>query len=227
MLLHSLTLTGVGTPASGGGGGSFPTVSRSASDGYSGNNCGSSMVCTFSPAPASGVFLMSFVQDGTGASPGPLSNGTGSAWTQFGAAGKAWYKTANGAEPTSYQLTYFGVAKADSERISAVEITGVAGTPLDTWNATSASAVSPSITTSFANECVVSVILSSSSAGTDITVPAGWTLVRRDASGGIGGASAIGIAYKNFATAGATGTATWTLATGSAVYVYTIGVRSV
>jgi hypothetical protein len=227
MLLHSLTLTGVGTPASGGGGGSYPVVSRSASDSYSGNNCGSSMVCTFSPAPASGRLLLAFLRDGTGSSNGPPSNGTGTTWTQLGTSGRVWYAYTNSAQPTSYSITYYGVAKADSACFDMIEITGVAATPLDTWNATSASAVSPSITTSFVNEVVLSIIFSSSLAGTDLTVPSGWTLVRRDSSGGISGASAIGIAYKNFATAGATGTATWTLATGSADYVFTIGVRSV
>lgn len=208
----------VATPA-------YPVVSRSASDGDSGNNCGSSMVCTFSPAPAANTLLLSFLQDGTGATSGPPSNGSGTAWTQFGASGHAWRALCNASQPTDYTITYYGVAKADDACFSAIEMTGVYSTPIDAWSANASSASSPSVTTAFANETAISVIFSTSVSGTDLTAPAGWTLVRRDAHGSTSG-SAIGIAYKNYPTAGSTGSATWTLATGSPVYAFTITVRS-
>lgn len=226
-MIQSILLMGAGKATNSSGGGSaVPVVNRSTFTGDSGNNCGDAMNCVLSPAPASGRLLLAFLQDGTGASPGPPTNGTGTAWTQFGAAGKAWYCYTNSAQPTSYAITYYGVAKADSACWVLVEMTGVFSTPIDTFNATAGSAVSPSITTGFVYEKVISVVMSSSTATTDITEPAGWTSVIKDQHGGFSGSSAIGVASKDFLATGATGTATWTLATGSPSYVFTIGVRS-
>lgn len=208
-------------------GNAVPVVNRTAFTGDSGNNCGDAMNCVLSPAPASGRLLLAFLQDGTGASGGPPTNGTGTAWTQLGASNHAWYCYTNSAQPTSYTITYYGVAKADSACWVLIEMTGVFSTPIDTWSATASSAVSPSITTSYVYEKVISVIMSTSIATTDITEPSGWTSVIKDQHGGIFGSSAVAVASKDFLTAGATGTATWTLASGGANYVFTIGVRSV
>lgn len=221
--MSNLLLTGVGNQYFSAG--VAPTISRTASDGASGNNCGATMACTFSPAPASGKLLIAVINDNTGITPSAPSGG-GAAWTELGSGSsvRVWYKIANGSEPTSYTITFFGTAKADSATFTMFEISGNFSTPIDSNSTSSAStAISPSITTQFNFELVLS-ILADGSSGTNPTEPSGWTLSRRD-SYGLMGVTSLATAYKTYNTAGATGTATWGSST-SPAKIFTIGVRS-
>lgn len=206
------------------GGSAAPTISRSTTTGDSGNNCGSTMTCTFSPAPVSGVLLIAAVYDNTGVTPSAPTGG-GAAWTEFstGTSVRLWYKIANGAEPTGYNMTYSGVAKADATTFTMLEFTGNFSTPLDANSTTATSTTTcPTITTLQNFELALAFNMNTSIFA--LAAPASWTLVRSDLNGGISGCTNISIASQIMNAAGATGTAVWS-ATGTKVF--TLGIRSI
>lgn len=184
------------------------------------------LTATFSPAPASGTLLIAAHIQNIGDTVSAPTNGTGSAWTEIstGTVSRAWYKVCNGTEPTSYSVTLNGSYKGDAAALGIIEIKGQNATPLDTNVGTATSTnISPSITTQFDAELAISIFTTTAN-GAMASIPSGWTSVYQVNAVGMAGGAEVGFAKLQKATAGATGTATWTGATGTKVF--TVGVRS-
>lgn len=135
---------------------------------------------------------------------------------------QTFYKIGGPSEPASYDYTYLGAAPKGDAEASIIFTVGLPfSTPIDTYSNTANSNVSPSITTSYNNEMLIS-IGSSLAFGDFLTPPSGWTLITRAAYGDVN----VAAAYKYQPTAGASGTATWSSGSYFTASVFTIGVRS-
>ena len=142
-------------------------------------------------------------------------------WTQLqsGYTGaQVFYKIAGASESNAYNFDDGGSSKSDAQAGVMIEISNSgASSPIDASAATDSTYVSPSVTTTQANDVVLS--LACGGVGTFTGAPSGWNLVATVSSGLIVAAAA----YKSFASAGATGTATWTSSSG--LKVFTVAVK--
>lgn len=122
---------------------------------------------------------------------------------------RAWYKFATHAEPAAYTVTF---AAADDSIYNLLIVRGV--DPTDVINVVDADAgnaglpvAEPGITTTVDN-CLAISVLAYDGSPRVIVQPSGWTLHKSE--DGPAGSISAGIAYKSIATAGASGSGTWT-----------------
>lgn len=128
-----------------------------------------------------------------------------SGWTQLQSGLNSctcWYKIRAGSDSAVWD--WDGASKADKAQGIMIEISGSnASSPIDTSAASSSTYVSPSVTTSTAT--LVISLGGGADTGDFATPPSGWTLALHGSTH-----NGTGIAYKAFASSGATGTASWT-----------------
>lgn len=168
-----------------------------------------------SGSATAGNCLLAIIKNNSG---GSVSSSSG--WTQLQSGTNSttcWYKIAVGGDSAVW--TWGGSAKADKAQGIMIELSGSnATTPIDTSAASTSTFTTPSVTTSTAT---LVVSLGGGDLTTDFaTEPSGWTLALHGSTH-----NGTGIAYKAFASAGATGTANWNNA-GSEIKVFTVAVKA-
>lgn len=183
-------------------------------DSRSGTNSGG-LTFSFPSTPNNGNVMVVVLASNSG-----VSWSSPAGWTQIqsGTTGaQAYYKVAS-SESNSYNFDDGGSSKSDAHAGVAVEISNTAASPIDASASSTGVTTTPSVTTTQANDLVLA--LACGGAGTFTGAPSGWTLVATVPSGLIVAA----MAYKSFASAGATGTATWTSSSGTKTF--TVAVKS-
>lgn len=205
-----------------GGGGTPPSILDAQIAIDDGGQSGDSLSITFNSAVTAGQYIILAVLSG------PLSNfiQDPSGFTKLYGDNAEWclyVKKAVGNEGATFTVSSVNEAGV----LWGLKIGGVASTPLDTNAITASSLVSPSITTSFGYELLLSFIYARSNNSAP-TAPAGWT--RGAATGHVNsaGGGPISLTYASLTqtAAGATGTATWAAVT-NPFEVITLGIRSV
>ena len=172
----------------------------------------------FSATPYQGSLVVAVVWSNSGAGVTPTQSG----WTQLnsGTTGKQVFwrlVDETWAAGKTGTFDYGGSAKADKCLAAMVEVYGSSVTAVDANAASTSTANTPSVTTTVANDLVLS--LGASDTPTDFaTQPAGWT-----AGPAQTGAGVATIAYKTFAAVGATGTAAWSTSGGK---LFTVAVKA-
>lgn len=210
--------------AGGGGGGGAPTIADAKSGTDDGGGSGDNISITFSSAVSAGDYIiLAFMS-------GPASNfiNTPSGFTKLYGNTSTWsvfVKKAVGTEGATFTVGDCNEAGI----LAALKITGAGSTPLDVSGQAASTNTGGSITTTAANDLVISIWMSELIANYPPTVPAGYTLVampvnlRVNSAGG--GPIVMGVAQINQAAAGATGTQAWTPSSGTATAVVTIAVK--
>jgi hypothetical protein len=195
--------------------GSAPSFVQYKAEGGSSSEPGA---VVFSSAPTSGNLLLAFVNSNTG-----VATTKPSGWTELNSGGSdqnCYWKIYAG-EGNSFTFTTGNVAKADRSSVILVEISGNNATPIDASNVSSTNA-GAAVTTTVDNVLVISG--GGDFLDTDFaTVPSGFTSIV-NYKVGLGGHVAA-IARKVFATAGSTGTMTWSSGTYSGSRLFTVAVK--
>lgn len=167
-----------------------------------------------SGSATAGNCLLAIVETNSGVAPTSSSG-----WTQLQtglSSTTCWYKIAAGGDSAVW--AWGGAAKADKAQGLMIEISGSnASSPIDVSAASTSTYVSPSVTTS-TGTLVVSLGGGSSNTAFS-TQPSGWTLAVHGSTN-----NGTGIAYKTFASSGATGTASWNN-DGTEIKVFTVAVK--
>ncbi|CAB4177878.1 hypothetical protein UFOVP1004_34 [uncultured Caudovirales phage] len=117
-----------------------------------------------------GTLLVAVVEEATSSGTHPYITG-GSAWTRLGTT-KCYYKICGAAEPATYTISYAGSSKGEGSAVAILEVFGA--TSVESTLDASATNVSPSVTSTNANNLVVVAAGNNSALGT-VTPPTGWT----------------------------------------------------
>lgn len=173
----------------------------------------------FTSTPTSGNVMLAFVTSNTGVAVSPPAG-----WTELnsGTTGQNCYWKKYAGEGNSFTFTCGNSAKADRSSVILVEISGNNTSPIDVNSSALNTNVGASVTTTVANTLVFS-------GGGDFletdfaTQPSGWTLVVLVKAGLAGHAASV--AYKTFASAGATGTASWSAGTYGSSKIHTVAIK--
>ena len=195
-------------------------VSSSALKDDSGGGSTDSLTVTLGSAPAAGDYLVLVAVSG----PTNTLN-TPSGFTQTygdGALYGVFTKVATGSEGTSFTVSNFDTAGI----LFAFLITGVAGAPLDVSAMATNTNSGPSVTTTVANDLILSIyIKTNDNAAT--TVPTGFTLLQNDQiNAKNGGPIRCTVAYGAQSAIGSTGTFGWSTASGTASNLVTMAIAS-
>lgn len=197
---------------------SGPTLVSSTSDTKSGATCGESLSIGFATSPANGNLIVLATSDTTG---------TDGAFSGFTAATggtskcRVYYKIAS-SESNSYSYSYNGTSSGDAAILQGFVISGVNNPVFDVSGTTSNTASTANVTTTVANDIVVS-IGGSHSATTDFATPvAPMSLIKHDSVNGIG----MGSSWTTQAAATATGNPGWNAGSYASATGFTIGFRT-
>lgn len=176
-----------------------PTYLQSVTTVVSGS--GSSISASFTYSFTTGSILLAVFSSNAGA---VTISQTGWVEISSGTSGyQAFYKVTDSAT-TSPNFGIGNATKGDNTTMAVVEIYASSTTNVDASSASTSTGTTPSVTTTAANDLVVS--LGASGTSTDFaTQPGGWTMGPTITSGN----QVCSIAYKTFASTGATGTAAW------------------
>lgn len=121
-------------------------------------------------AAAAGTLLIAIVEEATDSGSHPYITG-GSAWTRIGTT-KCYYKICGAAEPLTYTISFAGSSKGEGSAVAILEVFGAAS--VESVNDASSTNVSPSVTSTDANDLVVVAAGNGGALGT-VTPPTGWT----------------------------------------------------
>lgn len=167
-------------------------------------------------APTVGNLMIAIIQNNSG---GSVTSSNG--WTQLNSglnSTTCWYKVATVSDTSTAAWNWGGSAKADKCQGLMIEISGNAASPIDASAASTSTFTTPSVTTTTGT-----LVVSLGGGGTTTnfeTQPSGWTLAIHGSTH-----NGTGIAYKEFASSGATGTANWNNA-GGENKVFTVAVKA-
>lgn len=167
-------------------------------------------------APTVGNLMIAIIQNNSG---GSVTSSNG--WTQLNSglnSTTCWYKVATVSDTSTAAWNWGGSAKADKCQGLMIEISGNAASPIDANAASTSTFTTPSVTTTTGT-----LVVSLGGGGTTTnfeTQPSGWTLALHGSTH-----NGTGIAYKEFASSGATGTANWNNA-GGENKVFTVAVKA-
>lgn len=170
---------------------------------------------TFATPATAGSLIIAILKSNSGVA----WTATSGSWTQLnsGTTGsQCFYKVAAGGE-TALSFDDSGATKSDIQSGMIIEVKNVNAIPIDANAASTGTATTPSVTTTQANDLVLSLAVGGS--GSFTAVPSGWTSI-----GSVGSSQFVTAAYKTFASAGATGTAAWTSGGGESK-VFTVAVK--